>query len=236
MVDLTRRSFMLASIAASTCEAAGPLIDLESKGKQSLIHLDGNAPLIARLDGANLIQEKPGFSDPELTSNPNLFYTDLKANVLRRFTRDFQIKFINNNTNEKLELRLIRNRDLSILDLNNINHLCRDWRQNIVKELDPNLLKIFFDACACVAEDTGSVQVAIASGYRSRKTNEHLRRFSQRVAKNSLHIHGKALDFYFPHITHIDTLNILEKVATGGLGIYPNFFHIDSGANRRWSA
>ena len=56
------------------------------------------------------------------------------------------------------------------------------------------------------------------------------------VAKNSLHIKGQAIDFAIDNLPHKKLNNIAKEHAFGGLGVYDNFIHIDSGPFRRWNS
>jgi len=61
-----------------------------------------------------------------------------------------------------------------------------------------------------------------------------LRRKSALVAKNSFHKIGKALDFYLPNVSANKVKESAHLHAFGGLGVYKNFLHIDTGPERRW--
>lgn len=82
----------------------------------------------------------------------------------------------------------------------------------------------------------GGHEIQIISGYRSPTYNRHLRTSSQGVAKHSLHMKGKAIDFAIAGIG-LDTIRRTAKnFAMGGVGYYPKpgFVHIDSGPFRTW--
>ena len=74
----------------------------------------------------------------------------------------------------------------------------------------------------------------ITSGYRTKKTNSYLRKLSKNVAKNSLHMKGQAIDFAILGVAEKKLKYIAKEHAIGGLGLYNNFMHIDSGPFRRW--
>ena len=92
----------------------------------------------------------------------------------------------------------------------------------------------FFKICEECAGQSNSLQVNIHSGYRSRKTNEYLRRRSYKVAKNSMHILGKAIDFSIPSLSISHLAQTVKNNAKGGVGIYDSFVHLDSGPKREW--
>ena len=76
----------------------------------------------------------------------------------------------------------------------------------------------------------------VISGYRSRDTNEMLRRTVGGQASQSRHILGKAADVHFPDVP----LRMLRYSALirerGGVGYYPtsDFVHVDVGRVRTW--
>jgi uncharacterized protein YcbK (DUF882 family) len=117
--------------------------------------------------------------------------------------------------------------------LKNINHTLRDHRTDEIKSIDINLLNILYSVRKKL---NISEPFHIISGYRSPETNEYLYKSSKGVAKKSLHMHGKAIDFRLPNIS----LPVLRRTAitlkAGGVGYYPcsNFIHIDVGRIRYW--
>ena len=80
-----------------------------------------------------------------------------------------------------------------------------------------------------------SLTVDITSGYRTKKPTHIYVRLAKNVAKNSLHMKGKAIDFSIAGVSNGKLNNIAKEHAVGGLGVYKNFVHIDSGPLRRWS-
>jgi uncharacterized protein YcbK (DUF882 family) len=82
----------------------------------------------------------------------------------------------------------------------------------------------------------GDNEIHIISGFRSSEYNRLLRQKGRRVARHSLHLSGKAIDFRIPGISP----NVIKKTALdlryGGVGYYPRrgFVHLDSGTFRHW--
>lgn len=117
--------------------------------------------------------------------------------------------------------------------LSAIDHLMRDWRRDEVTKIDRNLIELL----ASIQEDTGYDEpLMIVSGYRSRQTNEALRRRRTGVAKNSYHIKGMAADIT-PTGASVATLRKIGlKLHAGGVGYYPRngFIHLDTGPVRSW--
>ena len=74
------------------------------------------------------------------------------------------------------------------------------------------------------------------SGYRSPLTNASLRNGSSGVAKKSMHMEGKAIDFRLDGVKLSTVRDAALSLKAGGVGYYPrsNFVHIDTGAVRSW--
>ena len=76
----------------------------------------------------------------------------------------------------------------------------------------------------------------LLSGYRSPATNAMLRKTTEGVARNSLHMSGQAIDLRVPG-TRLTTLrDQAQELKSGGVGYYPSsdFVHIDTGRVRTW--
>lgn len=63
-----------------------------------------------------------------------------------------------------------------------------------------------------------------------------LRKKSRRVAKDSLHMRGQAVDLRFHELPLAEARQIALNMQRGGVGYYPgqNFMHLDVGAVRSW--
>lgn len=92
------------------------------------------------------------------------------------------------------------------------------------------------DLLARIREDLGGREIVVTSGYRSRETNEALRRVNRRAAPNSLHMSGEAVDFYSPGVSSRHLARIAKRHEMGGVGSYRNarFIHVDVGPVRSW--
>lgn len=82
----------------------------------------------------------------------------------------------------------------------------------------------------------GGNEIQIISGFRSPTYNSLISSNGRHVAKQSLHLVGKAIDIAIPGTD----LNTVRRTAValqmGGVGYYPGagFVHIDSGKFRTW--
>lgn len=114
-----------------------------------------------------------------------------------------------------------------------LDHLMRDWRRDEVISMDRGLI----DLMLSVQQEVGHAEpITVISGYRSQSTNDMLRRRMSKVAKNSYHIRGMAVDFRIKGVSTgaLRQIAIHEKI--GGVGYYPGsrFVHIDTGPIRHW--
>jgi uncharacterized protein YcbK (DUF882 family) len=82
----------------------------------------------------------------------------------------------------------------------------------------------------------GSNEIHIISAYRSPAYNELLRQKGRQVARNSLHLQGRAIDIRVPGVKLANLRRAALDLELGGVGYYPrtDFVHIDSGAFRMW--
>jgi uncharacterized protein YcbK (DUF882 family) len=120
--------------------------------------------------------------------------------------------------------------------LHKLNKFLRDFRTGDVAVMDPELFDLLYDINKRLGHPDGAFE--IVSAYRSPRTNAMLRRASRRVARNSLHMSGKALDIRFSSASTRRIRDSAVSLRRGGVGFYPSsdFVHIDTGSVRRWGA
>lgn len=116
-----------------------------------------------------------------------------------------------------------------------INHFMRDWRSNDVKRIDTRTIDIM-----AAAHNLLNVRepYLLLSGYRSPATNAMLRARSSGVARDSLHLHGKAADLRLSSRSVAQMARAAAACQAGGVGSYSrsNFVHMDCGPVRTWGA
>jgi uncharacterized protein YcbK (DUF882 family) len=142
------------------------------------------------------------------------------------------LSFHHLHTLEQLEVTYFERGEYVAAALAQIDHLLRDFRTGAVAHIDPGLLDILH-ATATVC---GHTRFEIISAYRSPETNATLADKSSGVARNSLHMQGRAIDV---RLTGYDTTklrNACVALGLGGVGFYPesNFVHLDTGRFRTW--
>lgn len=114
-----------------------------------------------------------------------------------------------------------------------INHILRDIRTGKEKSMDRDLLDLLF----ALQQELGNEEpFHIVSGYRTPKSNALLRQHKKGVAKNSMHMYGKAVDIRLPNHKLRDVRRTAMQLKGGGVGYYPrsNFIHVDVGSVRYW--
>lgn len=138
-------------------------------------------------------------------------------------------------TGEEKKITFRRNGKYDPEGIKQLQWMVRDWRRNKATKMDPRL----FDLVWSVYQEAGATTaIRVVSGYRSRKTNDSLRRRSRGVAKTSQHTAGRAMDFYIPGVPVKKLREIGLKMQIGGVGYYPGsktpFVHMDTGSVRHW--
>lgn len=119
--------------------------------------------------------------------------------------------------------------------LNEINVFMRDWRTGEAIGIDPRTVDV---AAASHRLLQTNEPYMMLSGYRSPRTNAMLRRSSSGVARNSLHMVGKAADLRLKSRSVAQMYNAAASCRAGGVGKYSrsNFVHMDCGPVRSWGA
>lgn len=119
--------------------------------------------------------------------------------------------------------------------LKEIDYLYQDHLTGDVYPIDPALL----DQLHEVKQMVGTTNpIHIVCGYRSPMTNAYLRRQSGAVARNSLHMQGRAVDIRIEGVDVRNIRNAALAMGRGGVGYYPSagFVHLDTGDIRTWQS
>jgi uncharacterized protein YcbK (DUF882 family) len=141
----------------------------------------------------------------------------------------------NIHTHEDLSITYKKDGRYDEAALKRLNAFLRDWRQEREIRMDPQLFDMLWEVHREV-KATGPIH--IVCGYRSPETNAMLRQRSRGVAKTSLHMQGKAIDFSIPSANVADVRAAALRIQGGGVGYYPTsgipFVHMDVGNVRHW--
>lgn len=148
---------------------------------------------------------------------------------------DRTISFFHIHTKETLTVQYKKDGRFVPAALEKINWIMRDWRENKSIQMDPKTVDIIWE----MHRELGSQQpVSIICGYRSRGTNEMLRKTRGGQASQSQHITGKAIDIAFPDVP-VKRMRYSAMIRErGGVGYYPTsgipFVHVDTARVRHW--
>lgn len=143
------------------------------------------------------------------------------------------IHLVNLHTGEELKTVYFNGTGYDQTALQKINFMLRDHRNNAVTEIAPDLLDLLHSLRGRL-ESTEPFQVV--SGYRSPQTNAMLAKQRRGVAKQSLHMSGKAIDIRLESRSIDAIRDAAFALKKGGVGFYgrSNFVHVDVGPVRNW--
>jgi uncharacterized protein YcbK (DUF882 family) len=150
-------------------------------------------------------------------------------------TRDRTISLYNIHNRETLTIPYMKAGKRLPDAMQKINWILRDWRKDEATPMDPELIDLLWE----IHTELGSAEpIHIISGYRSRDTNNMLRKTVGGQASESRHILGKAADVHFPDVP-IRRLRYSALIhERGGVGYYPTsaipFVHVDTDRVRAW--
>jgi uncharacterized protein YcbK (DUF882 family) len=144
-----------------------------------------------------------------------------------------KLDFHNLHTGEKLAATYWEDGRYLADALREIDHVLRDYRTGDVYPIDPALLDLL---CRLRLVMDHERPIGVISGYRCPATNAMLAARSNRVAKNSFHVRGMAIDFRLPGRQLATVRASAMALASGGVGYYPgsDFVHVDTGPVRAW--
>lgn len=114
-----------------------------------------------------------------------------------------------------------------------IQRLLRDHNDNTLHQIAPQLVDLMNRMQATLGTNQ---PLSIVSGYRSPHTNETARRTDRKVAKNSFHMQGKAVDIRVSGLSLSNLRRAAVGLQAGGVGTYRgrDFLHMDVGPVRTW--
>lgn len=166
-----------------------------------------------------------------LTLAGGLVALDLVAQIAQ--TRIISLRNIH--TDDVVTVEYKRNGRYVPEAMERINWVMRDWRRDEQTKMDPALVDLLWE----IHNELGSRQpINLISAYRSRDTNDMLRKTVGGQASESRHILGKAADVQFPDVPlkHMRYSAMVRE--RGGVGYYPTsatpFIHVDTDRVRAW--
>lgn len=141
------------------------------------------------------------------------------------------LSLYNVHTDESLDVTYFSDGSYDYEALGKINHLMRCHHADEVKPISTGVLDLLCDIKDRVHKDH---RIEIISGYRSVEYNEYLRSRSRKVARDSYHMQGLAIDFSVSGLSKNTLSGIAKSFYAGGVGKYREFVHIDVGPVRYW--
>jgi uncharacterized protein YcbK (DUF882 family) len=144
-----------------------------------------------------------------------------------------RLAFLNTHTGERVDVVYREAGTLVPGALAEIDRVLRDHRSGDVHPIDRSLLDLLHRLASTV--DTAR-PFHVISGYRSPASNAKLAAASSGVAKQSLHLQGRAIDIRVPGVALRDLRQAALGLRGGGVGFYPgsDFVHLDTGRVRAW--
>ncbi len=144
---------------------------------------------------------------------------------------DRRLSLYNIHTDESLEVSYFSAGRYDFEALDKINQLLRCHYNNKVKQIDIGVLDLLCDIKDRIGSDK---EIQVISGYRSPEYNDYLRNTGRKVAKNSFHLQGVAIDFSIKGFSMSSLSREAKSFLAGGVGQYAEFVHIDTGPVRYW--
>jgi uncharacterized protein YcbK (DUF882 family) len=142
------------------------------------------------------------------------------------------------NTGDVLKVRFHRPEGYDLDAVALLNWVMRDWREDTMRPVDVKLLWGLAALRARFMRDGHEGTIRLLSGFRTRRTNDLLRRQGRGAAIGSLHLQARAVDFTFAGVETGEVAREAAGLEIGGVGNYPKngFVHMDTGAVRYWSS
>jgi uncharacterized protein YcbK (DUF882 family) len=146
-----------------------------------------------------------------------------------------RIVLLHPESGEHLDVVYFHNGDYDATIMKKIDVLFRDRHANVTGKIDPELIDYLVDIRTRLGLPP-TVTFEILSGYRTPATNARLAFSNSNVAKESLHMHGWAVDFRISHVDGSAICEIAKTMQRGGVAYYPNdnHVHVDLGNIRTW--
>jgi uncharacterized protein YcbK (DUF882 family) len=157
------------------------------------------------------------------------------SNISAAFGPTRTIALYNIHTKETVTVIFKKDGQFVPAALEKVNWAMRDWRKDEPTKMDPELIDLLWE----VHTELGSKEpIHIISGFRSRGTNDMLRKTVGGQASESRHILGKAADVHFPDVPLKNIRYSALIRERGGVGYYPTsaipFVHLDTDRVRHW--
>lgn len=141
------------------------------------------------------------------------------------------LNLYNTHSGEEAVIRYFKDGRYDTSALRDIYYMLRCPYTNEIRQIDLGVIDLLSHIKDSFNRDA---LVHIISGYRSPIYNNYLRSVGGGVARNSLHLYGKAIDFCLPSVEMGRLYEVAKSFRSGGVGRYSEFIHIDVGRVRYW--
>ena len=149
-------------------------------------------------------------------------------------TAERALSLVHTHTHERIELIYAVADSYVEAALGSLNRFLRDHYSGDIGRIDPRLFDLLHQVRQLVGGDR---PFEVISGYRCPTTNSTLRNTrGGGVARNSLHMEGRAIDIRLPGVPLADLRDAAVSLKAGGVGYYAGqqFIHVDTGRVRQW--
>jgi uncharacterized protein YcbK (DUF882 family) len=163
------------------------------------------------------------------------YKSPIRETFSEHFASHKALAFHNTHTGDQMKLTYFEQGNYIKDAMQEISYLFRDYHNGETHPIDPALLDQLYDLKLKLDVNK---PFHIVSGYRSPATNADLRRHSDGVAKNSLHMQGRAIDIRVEGLDTRKIRNAALAMQRGGVGYYSrsDFVHLDTGNVRTWGS
>lgn len=146
------------------------------------------------------------------------------------------LRLHNPHNDERISSTFYKNGQYDEDEIRRLNWFLRDWREDEWAQMSVDLFWAAAALSQAAQQDGHSGEIIALSGYRSKKTNDMLRRTGHGAAKDSRHLRGQALDLTMAGVQVSALFSYVKWMEFGGAGHYPrnNFVHMDTGPKRTW--
>jgi len=115
--------------------------------------------------------------------------------------------------------------------ISKVNYMFRCKMNDEETNIEPGLIELLDE----IEDHFSRGPLQIVSGYRSPEYNAMLRAKGRRVAKESFHMSGFAVDLRLPGVPLSKVRDFARSLHAGGVGYYPKrWVHLDVGPERHW--
>lgn len=186
-----------------------------------------------RSSTGSLRMNRRGFMAAALSLFTLRFSPSRALAALPPHTSEKKLRLFNPTTKALLETTFWANGGFVRSALADIDFFMRDLRSGKTKQMDTRLIELLY----AIQEDLHLGEpFHVISGFRTRESNDRLRKQGWAAARNSYHIQGKAADIRLSNASAAVLRKAAYRLKQGGVGFYPrlNFVHLDMGPVRYW--